>query len=236
MEALSGDKQQTTTLSRILSDIRQLSSHDKLRLILNDWQKLWRETGAEKNGDELFHELMKSYSEPHRAYHTLSHIQDCLAELERSRHLADNINEVRVAIWFHDAVCKTNASDNEEQSALWAEKALSEAGVSHSAVRRVSDLILATKHPCKPKNPDARVLVDTDLSILGRTPEVFNDYEEKIRFEYKRVPWFIYRKKRAEILKSFLNQDQIYSTNEFRDRYEDQARKNMKRSVAKLEN
>ncbi|MCP4107004.1 MAG: hypothetical protein GY749_15950 [Desulfobacteraceae bacterium] len=202
----------------------------------DDWQKLLTELGAKKNTDDLFQALLKSYSEPHRAYHTLSHVNDCLKELGRSRHLADNENEIKVAIWFHDAVCKPTASDNEEKSAQWAEKVLAEAMISHSTVRRISDLIMATKHPCKPESCDAKLLVDIDLSILGRHPDVFNDYETKIRIEYKRIPWFIYRKKRAELLKSFLNQDQIYMTKEFCDRYEEQAGKNLERSIAELLN
>ncbi len=202
---------------------------------LDNWQKLLTETGAKNNIDKLFQALLKSYSEPHRAYHTLSHIKDCLNELDRSRYSTDNENEIKVAIWFHDAIYKPTATDNEEKSAQWAEKALVEAGVPHSAVRQISDLIMATKHPCNPKSPDAKLLVDIDLSVLGRPSDVFNDYEEKIRVEYKRIPWFIYRKKRACLLKSFLNQDQIYLTKEFRDRYEAQARKNLEQSVAKLE-
>ncbi|MCP4344390.1 MAG: hypothetical protein GY795_02565 [Desulfobacterales bacterium] len=203
---------------------------------LNDWQKLLLELGAKKNTDDLFQVLLKSYSEPHRTYHTLSHINDCLNELDRSRHLADNENEIKVAIWFHDAVYKPTATDNEEKSAQWAEKALTEAMVSHSAVRRICNLIMATKHPCKPESRDAKLIVDIDLSILGRVPDVFSDYEKKIRTEYKLIPWFIYRKKRAELLKSFLNQDQIYLTKEFCDRYEEQAGKNLERSVAELLN
>ncbi|MDM8522605.1 hypothetical protein QUF80_04465 [Desulfococcaceae bacterium HSG8] len=199
-----------------------------------DWNRLWKELGVQENTDALFERLSAAYSEPHRDYHTLVHVEDCLNELERSCVLADHANEIRIAIWFHDAVYKPFATDNEARSAQMAEKSLVEAGISPAVADRVSDLILATKHPCRPKTADASLIVDIDLSILGKPPDIFDAYEENIRYEYKRVPWFIYRKKRAELLKLFLSQERIYLRNEFRNRYEKQAMENIKRSVGRL--
>ena len=63
---------------------------------------------------------------------------------------------------------------------------------------RVADLILATKHAAVPTDADARLVVDIDLSILGSAEERFDRYERDVRREYRWVPGFIYRRKRAE--------------------------------------
>lgn len=144
--------------------------------LLEHWRKIWKNLNARPPADEVFYELLRRYSEPHRAYHTLDHVRDCLNELNWASGLADKPDEIRMAIWFHDAVYNPFASDNEERSARLAEKSLAEAGISDSAVRRISDMILTTKHPCRPESPDARLLMDIDLSILGKPRDIFDDY------------------------------------------------------------
>ena len=119
----------------------------------------------------------------------------------------------------------------------WAGRAVAAADLPVALADRVADLVLATKHTASEKaeaRADARLIVDVDLSILGRSPERFDRYERQIRQEYRFVPWFLYRKRRAEILRSFLDRPAIFWTRPFRDRYEDQARANIERSLAKL--
>jgi predicted metal-dependent HD superfamily phosphohydrolase len=86
-----------------------------------------------------------------------------------------------------------------------------------------------------PDTPDAKLLVDIDLPILGAPEEIFNQYEKGIRFEYKRVPGFLYKRKRALLLNSFLSRPYIYLMDEFRKRYESPARQNLERSIERLQ-
>jgi predicted metal-dependent HD superfamily phosphohydrolase len=79
-----------------------------------------------------------------------------------------------------------------------------------------------------------RLLVDIDLSILGATPERFDEYEVQVRQEYAWVPGPLFRRKRGEILQAFLVRPSIYSMPWFRQRLEAQARSNLQRSVARL--
>jgi predicted metal-dependent HD superfamily phosphohydrolase len=44
----------------------------------------------------------------------------------------------------------------------------------------------------------------------------------------------LFRRKRAEILESFLARPQIYTTQLFRDRYEASARRNLSQAIATL--
>ena len=53
----------------------------------------------------------------HRAYHTLRHIEACLAWMRDAPLEDDDRIAAEFAIWFHDAVYDTRASDNEERSA-----------------------------------------------------------------------------------------------------------------------
>jgi predicted metal-dependent HD superfamily phosphohydrolase len=199
------------------------------------WRELWKELNCKTNADEVFSILVKFYSEPHRAYHTLGHIRHCLNEFKNVRHLAMHDKEVELAIWFHDAIYKPVAKDNEERSARLAEQFLREAEVPATIVESVSKLILATKHVNIPLEPDARLIVDIDLSTLAAPEEIFDEYEKSIRFEYKHVPWLFYKKKRVALLKSFLSRPNIYLTEKFQHRCEVQARQNLSRSIARLQ-
>ena len=99
---------------------------------------------------------------------------------------------------------------------------------------RVADLILATRHTNEVTDADAHLIVDVDLSILGREAVVFWRYEENIRKEYSWVPGPVFRQKRTEILTSFLNRPSIYFHEEYQGRFEQTARANLKQAIAKL--
>jgi predicted metal-dependent HD superfamily phosphohydrolase len=100
--------------------------------------------------------------------------------------------------------------------------------------RRVADLVLATRHLTIPREPDAQLLCDIDLSILGRAPEVFDEFERRIRREYASVPEPTYRSGRSEVLAGFLRRRSIYQTELFRNRYEVSARANLERTLRGL--
>lgn len=198
-------------------------------------KKLWDLMGAASGAEtEVYENLSACYSEPHRVYHTLAHIAACLAEFDRARHFASRPLEIETAIWFHDAIYDTTASDNEEKSAELAFNILTRHKVSESVAKCVSGLVLATKHGESPSDGDTKLIVDIDLSILGRPDEEFDTYEEQIGLEYRHVPKVLFRTARADILKGFLSRDTIYLTDFFRNRYEKRARKNLERSIRRL--
>jgi predicted metal-dependent HD superfamily phosphohydrolase len=201
---------------------------------LERWQTLWKKLNCKTEAEKTFRLLAAFYSEPHRAYHTLAHIRHCLDEFESVRHLAMSADALEAAIWFHDAIYQPGAKNNEENSSHLAEQFLFEAEAPTEFIAHVAKLILATKHTVMPDTQDAKLLVDIDLSILGASEEIFTQYEKGIRFEYKRVPGFLYKRKRAMLLRSLLNRSHIYLTEEFHRRYESQARQNLARSLAKL--
>jgi predicted metal-dependent HD superfamily phosphohydrolase len=203
-------------------------------LDLERWTALWQRLGARSNGLAVFERLAAAYAEPARAYHNAKHIGDCLALLDTSRHLARRTDEVEAAIWFHDAVYVPGRTDNEEQSAELARTSLRQAQVASEATERVGALVLATRHATTPHQPDESLLCDIDLSILGAPPEWFDLFERQIRQEYANVPEQIYRTRRSEILRGFLNRPSIFQTAWFGERYEARARENLERVLRTL--
>lgn len=200
----------------------------------NKWEAFWRKAGAQGDPGQPYANLVARYAEPHRAYHNLAHIAHCLDEFEAARSLAGDPNAIEMAIWFHDAVYDPKAKDNEERSAELAVAVANGAGLSAAFAQRVRELILATKHAQPPANPDAALLVDVDLSILGQPLERFDEYERQIRREYDWVEEQAFGKGRSAILKSFLERPTIFSTERFRSKYETRARENLGQSIAKL--
>lgn len=198
------------------------------------WIALWHRLGGQGDGLAVFTRLAAAYSEPTRAYHTAEHIEDCLAQLDASDALARRADEVEAAIWFHDAVYVPASDDNEEQSAALAHLALSKAEVPPAVAERIRTLVLATRHATIPSDADAGLLCDIDLSILGRSREVFDRFERQIRTEYAWVPEVTYRSARSEVLGQFLRRPSIYQTMQFRELYEEWARANLARLLREL--
>ncbi len=200
------------------------------------WTNLWRELGATQCDPRLFEELIARYREPHRRYHTVQHLEECLAQLDGAHTSAEHASEAELALWFHDAIYDTTRQDNEERSADWARDSSLAAGVSGAAAQRVRELVMSTRHAALPAGADAQLLVDVDLSILGASAERFDEYERQIREEHAWVPDLLFRSERQRILEEFLARPSIFSTRTFRDRLESQARTNLARSIAALTN
>jgi predicted metal-dependent HD superfamily phosphohydrolase len=182
----------------------------------------------------LFDVLRERYAEPHRAYHTARHIDECLAHLDRIGDECGQPAEVEVALWFHDAIYDTRAHDNEQRSAEWAAGELAAAGAAPAVSDSVRSLVLATRHDGVPASSDARYLVDIDLSILGASRDRFLEYETQIRTEYAWVPDAVFRHERAKLLRRFLSQPPIYKTALFRELLEENAQSNLAFSLELL--
>ncbi len=197
--------------------------------------ELWKTACPEKSFVQNYVDLAARYSESHRHYHTLSHIAHALKEFEEVKPFANHPFEVALAIYYHDAVYETQkGNENEKESALLAKRIIQHAELSNDVEMRVCNLILATTHKTLPQTMDEKILVDVDLSILGRPENEFKKYEENIRKEYSFVPEKMYKSVRVDVLTRFLNRKRIYSTDYFHDKYEQSARKNLENSILAL--
>ncbi len=198
------------------------------------WRTLLGVSGGRGDAAIWYDRLAAAYREPHRHYHTLRHVDECLTELDQVRPLARQPIACEWALWFHDAVYDPKASDNEEKSAALAHQCLCDQAIGGSLAHEVTRLILATKHTGATTDPDAALVVDIDLSILGRDEARFCEYEEQIRREYAWVSWDVYAGKRAELLRHFLERERLFQSDWFYDRYETQARRNLAASIGAL--
>ena len=204
-----------------------------LRLKQEGWYQLMTAFGLAENYD-TYQKLIAAYSEKHRAYHTLEHIDACFRHFDFVLEEAKYSQEIELALWFHDVVYKPFSATNEEDSALLAKEFLSLNSVEPEIVDRINNLIILTKDHAMPRSIDGKLMLDIDLSILGAEEHIYAQFEKNVRKEYKRVPSFIFKKKRREILTSFFDRPRIYHTAYFFDRLEIQAKRNLEWAIANL--
>ena len=180
-------------------------------------------------------DLLAAYSGPDRHYHTVAHIDDCLNELVACEIAPNEADPIALAIWFHDAVYSWRSKTNEADSARWAQEFIGNAGGQADLSYHIDALIMATCHFLpEPLIGDRALMADIDLSILGREPDVYNQYETAIRKEYRWVPDIIYRRERAKVLQAFQARDCIFLTDRFTELYETQARRNLASAIEAL--
>ena len=200
------------------------------------WHEAWLSAGARRLDASLHDALIASYQEPQRGYHTLQHLREALALLPRWAAAAPNPPRVALALWFHDAVYDPQARGhvNERRSADWARSAAWAVGASDETADALHALVMATCHDAEPIGPDAQLLVDIDLAILGADPVRFDEYERQVRAEYAHVPDEAFRDGRRRVLQQFLDRPVIYRTPAAQRTHERRARANLARSIAAL--
>jgi predicted metal-dependent HD superfamily phosphohydrolase len=202
-----------------MNDVMRRKWHD----LLNAWAVDPIQAG------QAFEAVCRQYTGPGRYYHTLDHIQSVTETVESLGSHARNPNAVRLATWLHDVIYDSKASDNEERSAELAEGLCEKLSIPEG--RLVGSLILKTKTHDGGDDPDAQVLIDADLAILGEREPIYRIYADKIRLEYSWVPEPEYRRGRQEILERFLARPRIFH---FLIHLEGPARRNIAAEIAQL--
>lgn len=200
---------------------------------LQRWHALMSALALPGN-DAQFQALEAAYAQKHRHYHCSTHIAECLRHLQSFATQAEHIHEIELALWFHDAIYSPLAGDNERRSAEWATRFLHSQGTAADVIARVHALIMVTRHDSATQTRDESILVDVDLAILGAPPRAYQEFEDAVRREYRMVPGFIFRKRRTQILDSFLRRPAIYVNEPFRSNRQDQARTNLAAAINRL--
>jgi predicted metal-dependent HD superfamily phosphohydrolase len=174
----------------------------------------------------LWTEVALAYTVKGRYYHTLAHLNQLLTELNPYQSQFRCWNTVVFAIAYHDFVYKSTRKDNEEKSALVAGARLRQLDFPEPETKRCVEFILATKQH-ESVNREIDLFTDADLAILGATPERYQIYTAEIRKEYAIYPDLLYKPGRKKVLQHFLQMKRIYKTDEFYERYELAARRNL---------
>jgi pantetheine-phosphate adenylyltransferase len=183
--------------------------------------------------DVLYSDIAAKYSEGHRAYHNLTHIAECLAELQTIEISKDDRSNIEFAIWFHDIIYNPKSKSNEDDSAEFFLSQASMLGLSNERASKIANYIRATKQhePTSHNDQALRYFLDIDLSILGAEDSRFLEYDSAIRAEFSWVPGLIYSPKRKKVLRTFLERAPIFQTVEFQNRYESRARANLQKVI-----
>ena len=150
---------------------------------IDQWKTTWTGLGLSISAALVrdYEELIARYSESHRKYHTVRHLDECFAKLAEVRSCAEHPAEVEVALWFHDAIYEPRSNENEAKSAELASSKIQIAGGSLECVKRISTLIMATQHAAVPQSDDAKVLLmSTSPFLVNRLKDSMNT---KVRYE-----------------------------------------------------
>jgi len=202
--------------------------------LISSFFELWQELRLDQEPAKTCSALMNAYSEPWRAYHNLTHIQECMVWFKQLRSAAQCPLELAWSLWFHDAIYTLKATDNERQSADWAIRELSENGGKATSCKQVERMIMITLHDAQPETNDECLMVDIDLSILGADRPRFEQYNTQIREEYAWVEQDIYRQRRLAVLQGFLSRTRIYHHPLMFEKLESRARNNLERTISSL--
>lgn len=181
---------------------------------------------------QLWEQLYIRYTEKHRTYHNLQHLKELFTYYDTYNDRLEHPNLVAFSIFYHDIIYNIWKKDNEEKSAEVALQCLFPL-LSSNSLTIIKEQIIATKTH-ESNFSDTQFLIDFDLAILGQSTEVYQQYSELIRAEYKLVPDFLYYKGRKKVLHHFIEKPFIYKTNIFINNYEKVAKKNLKNELANL--
>ncbi len=216
--------------------IRGNATTDLINLLKTRWLGLCLNLSSDaETKKSVFNSLVTLHSEPHRAYHNLKHVYNLLGWAENYRENIRDFQTVGFAVWFHDAIYDASRSDNERQSANLAAARLKHLRAPEAQIETVREMILATKtHDATDLDSDGKLFLDLDLSILGADALAYQAYSRAIRREYDFIAEPLYQNGRKQMLQSFLNREFIYLTAVCQEKFELQARENIKREIVEL--
>lgn len=179
-------------------------------------------------------DLVAAWSEPHRRYHSISHLLDILVRVEQLAAYADDPDAVRLAAWYHDCIYD-GLPDDEERSARRAEEDLSRLGVAPGTVDEVARLVRMTvNHDPAPGDHNGEVLSDADLAALALPWDLYRLNTVDIRAEYPHITDEVFRKGRLQVLVSLLEGSGVFRTEPGRQWWEAAARDNLRAELAIL--
>ena len=173
------------------------------------------------------------YREPHRRYHGEEHLDEVLARVEELADLATDVEAVRLAAVFHDAVYDPTqeGGGNERASATLAREVLGDGALAVEVERLV---LLTATHTVGPGDLNGAVLNDADLAVLGADPARYERYAAGVRSEYAHVEDPVWRVGRSAVLQRLLRRRRLYATERFHERFDAAARANLAEELAAL--
>jgi len=178
--------------------------------------------------DALFLDLLDRWGEEHRKYHGRTHLLAVLEALDLLTAPARPSRSVLLAAWFHDAVYRGIAGEDEEESARLAEERLGHARLPAAEVEEVARLVRMTAdHRPDPDDEPAALLSDADLSVLAGEPAAYARYLAAVREDFAHIGDADFAAGRAAVVRQLLELDPLFHTARGRELWQDAARRNL---------
>lgn len=198
------------------------------------WHTLIARHSTSPRASDIGAALLAAWQQPHRHYHTVTHLRDVLTHVDELAAHADDPDAVRLAAWFHDAVYD-GAPDDEERSAQRAEKDLRALQLVPDLIGEVTRLVrLTATHDPAPGDRNGETLSDADLAILAGPAAKYRAYSAAVRAEYAHVPHEDFAAGRSTILQAMLDAPALYRTPHAHRHWEAQARSNIRAELEQL--
>lgn len=178
--------------------------------------------------DALFLDLLDRWGEEHRKYHGRTHLLAVLEAVDLLTEPSDPPRTVVLAAWFHDAIYRGIAGQDEEESARLAEDRLQHAGLPEAEVDEVARLVRMTAdHRPDPGDAAAALLSDADLSVLGGDPAAYARYVAAVRQDFAHIGDDDFAAGRSAVVRQLLELDPLFHTSRGRGLWLEAARRNL---------
>jgi predicted metal-dependent HD superfamily phosphohydrolase len=195
--------------------------------LLNRWNEVL------PGHDALFLDLLDRWGEEHRKYHGRTHLLAVLEALDLLTDPASPPRTVLLAAWFHDAIYRGIAGQDEEESARLAEDRLQNAGLPDDEVDEVARLVrLTADHRPDPGDAAGALLSDADLSVLGGKPEAYHRYLAAVREDFAHIGDDDFAAGRAAVVRQLLQLEPLFHTERGRGLWLESAQRNLQGELA----
>lgn len=200
---------------------------------------------------DLGESLLQAWEQPRRAYHHSGHLSQMLADLDcLYAHRTQGATPLApvLAAWFHDAVYEGAPGEDErrsEQLAVTSLEPLVAAGLlSTDELQMVRLLVRATATHELPESADLpagyavtdiEFFLDADMAILAADSARYRRYLRGVRSEYSHFDDEAFRTGRMTFLRSILERERIFLSEQALKLWEEPARANLRAELTEWE-
>ncbi|MHC2991477.1 metal-dependent phosphohydrolase [Pontibacter sp. HJ8] len=140
-----------------------------------------------KQASEYVFRLFKEQLSKKLVYHNYKHTFETAGEARKLGELhklsPDDLQDLELAAWFHDTGYVTTYEGHEKESVQFATAWLQQQQYPQERIDLIADYIMATQHGTAPTGLLQEIIVDADMSNIGK--ESFFSTAELLRVEWE---------------------------------------------------
>lgn len=148
-------------------------------------------------------DIIKRWNEKHRKYHTISHLEDLIQQINTYNGLSPKeYDMLTLTAIFHDVIYNPRRGDNEVQS---AEFFLNHIAMNKDIpdIQEIATMIRDTKNHT-PSTHLSGIFSNMDMSIVRRPYPELLKWEDEISYEYSHLPRIVYVIGRVRFLRQMI--------------------------------